>query len=118
VIAGDLAAMIALVAVVVVAALWRPTVAGAAFLAGAIIAMAAQAISAVVQLGEHVAPSQFGISAAEAARAGLTITSGVTPAFWIFCAFVVALIAMCVGMLIPQGQPALTGSRAATTTFS
>ncbi len=118
VIAGDLAAMISLVAVVVVAALWRPTVAGAALLAGAIIAMAAQAISAVVQLGEHVAPSQFGISSAEAARAGLTITSGVTPAFWIFCAFVVALIAMCVGMLIPQGQPALTGSRTATTTFS
>jgi hypothetical protein len=118
VIAGDLAAMIALVAVVVVAALWRPIVAGAAFLAGAIITMAAQAISAVVQLGEHVAPSQFGISSATAARAGLTITSGVTPAFWIFCAFVVALIAMCVGMLIPEGQPALTGSPTATTTFS
>jgi hypothetical protein len=118
VIAGDLIAMIALVAVVVVAALWRPTIAGAAFLAGAIIAMAAQAISAVVQLGEHVAPSQFGISSAEAARAGLTISSGVTPAFWIFCAFVVALIAMCVGMLIPEGQPALSGPRTATTTFS
>jgi Na+/proline symporter len=72
----------------------------------------------VVQLGEHVAPSQFGISSAEAARAGLTITSGVTPAFWIFCAFVVALIAMCVGMLLPEGRPALTDSRAATTTFS
>jgi hypothetical protein len=118
VIAGDLAAMIALVAVVVLAALWRPIVAGAAFLAGAIITMAAQAISAVVQLGEHVAPSQFGISSAEAARAGLTIASGVTPAFWIFCAFVVALIAMCIGMLIPQGQPVLTSSATATTTFS
>jgi len=118
VIAGDLAAMIALVAVVVLAALWRPIVAGAAFLAGAIITMAAQAISAVVQLGEHVAPSQFGISSAEAARAGLTITSGVTPAFWIFCAFVVALIAMCIGMLIPEGQPVLTSSATATTTFS
>ena len=118
VIAGDLAAMIALVAVVVLAALWRPIVAGAAFLAGAIITMAAQAISAVVQLGEHVAPSQFGISSAEAARAGLTITSGVTPAFWIFCSFVVALIAMCIGMLIPEGQPVLTSSASATTTFS
>jgi len=118
VIAGDLAAMIALVAVVVLAALWRPIVAGAAFLAGAIITMAAQAISAVVQLGEHVAPSQFGISSAEAARAGLTITSGVTPAFWIFCSFVVALIAMCIGMLIPEGQPVLTSSATATTTFS
>jgi len=117
VIAGDLAAMIALVAVVVVAALWRPTIAGAAFLAGAIVPMAAQAISAVVQLGEHVAPSQFGISSAEAARVGLTISSGVTPAFWIFCAFVVALIAMCIRMLIPMRPPALAGSRSATTTF-
>ena len=118
VIAGDLAAMIALVAVVVVAALWRPTLVGAALLAGAIVTMAAQAISALVQLGEHVAPSQFGISSAEAARAGLTISSGVTPAFWIFCAFVVALFAMCVRMLIPVRQPALAGSRTPTTTFS
>jgi hypothetical protein len=118
VIAGDLAAMIILVAVVVLAALWRPTLLGAAFLAGAIIPMAAQAISALVQLGEHVEPSQFGISSAEATRIGLTISSGVTPAFWIFCAFVVALIAMCVRMLIPVGQPALAGSRSPTTTFS
>jgi hypothetical protein len=118
VIAGDLAAMIALVAVVVLAALWRPILLGAALLAGAIIAMAAQAISAVVQLGERVAPSQFGISSAEAARLGLTISSGVTPAFWIFCAFVVALIAMCVRMLIPMRPTALAGSRAPTTTFS
>ena len=66
VIAGDLAVMIALVAVVAVAALWRPTLMGAALLAGAIIPMAAQAISALVQLGQHVDPSQFGISAAEA----------------------------------------------------
>jgi hypothetical protein len=116
VIAGDLATMIVLVAVVVVAALWRPTLLGAAFLAGAIIPMAAQAISAVVQLGEHVAPSQFGISSAEATRIGLTISSGVTLAFWIFCAFVVALIAMCVRMLIPVRQPALAGSRSPTTT--
>ena len=71
--------------------------------------MAAQAISALVQLGQHVDPSQFGISAAEASRVGLTISSGVTPAFWIYCAFVLALIAMCVRMLIPMRQPALVG---------
>jgi hypothetical protein len=116
VIAGDLATMIALVAVVVAAGLWRPTLAGAALLAGAIVPMAAQAISALVQLGEHVDPAQFGISSAEAARLGLTISSGVTAAFWIFCAFVIALIAMCVRMLIPMRQPALAGSRATTTT--
>jgi len=118
VIAGDLATMISLVVVVVLAGLWRPTIAGAALLAGAIIPMAAQAISALVQLGEQVDSSQFGISSAAAARLGLTISSGVTPAFWIFCAFVVALIAMCVRMSIPMRQPALAGSRAPTTTFS
>ena len=109
VIAGDLAVMIALVATVAVAGLWRPTLMGAALLAGAIIPMAAQAVSALVQLGEHVDPSQFGISAAEASRVGLTISSGVTLAFWIYCAFVIALIAMCVRMLIPMRQPALVG---------
>ena len=118
VIAGNLVAMIAIVAVVVVAALWRPTLAGAALLAGAVITLAAQAISALVQLAGHVAPSQFGISSAEAARAGLTISSGVTLDFWIFCAFVIALIAMCVSMVIPVSQRALAGSRSPTTTFS
>ena len=48
VIAGDVAVMVALVAVVVAAALWRPVRLGAALLAGAIIPMAAQAISALV----------------------------------------------------------------------
>jgi hypothetical protein len=104
--------------VVAAAALWRPILAGAALLVGAVITMVAQAVSALVQLGEHVSPSQFGISSAEAARAGLTISSGLTPAFWIFCAFVVALLAMCVGMLLPVRRPALAAARTATATFS
>jgi hypothetical protein len=33
-------------------------------------------------------------------QAGLTISAGVTPAFWIYCAFVVALIVTCAWMLI------------------
>jgi hypothetical protein len=118
VITGNVIAMIAIVVVIVVAALWRPTLAGAALLAGAVITLAAQAISALVQLVSHVAPSQFGISSAEAARAGLTISSGVTLDFWIFCAFVIALIAMCVSLLIPVSQRALAGSRSPSTTFS
>jgi hypothetical protein len=68
--------MVALVAVVVAAALWRPVVYGAALLAGAVIPMAAQA-----------------------AQAGLTISSGVTAAFWIYSGFVVVLAAMCALML-------------------
>lgn len=101
VIAGDVAVMVALVAVAVVAALWRPVRLGGALLAGAIIPMAAQAISAVVEVGEPTSPTLFGITPAEAARAGLTISAGVTPAFWIYCGFVAVMIVMCARMLIP-----------------
>jgi hypothetical protein len=101
VIAGDVAVMVALVAVVAAAALWRPVRLGAALLAGAIIPMAAQAISALVQAGEAASPAQFGFSPAQAAASGLTITSGLTSAFWIYCAFLVALIASFAWMLIP-----------------
>ena len=60
VIAGDVAVMVALVAVVAAAALWRPVRLGAALLAGAIIPMAAQAISALVQVAGPTSPTQFG----------------------------------------------------------
>jgi hypothetical protein len=106
VIAGDVAVMVALVAVVVAAALWRPVWQGAALLAGAVIPMAAQAISALVQVGQGTSPSQFGITPAQAAQIGLTISSGVTAAFWIYGAFVVVLAAMCARLVI---RPHSTG---------
>jgi hypothetical protein len=56
--------------------------------------MIAQAICALIQIGEHTSPTTFGISPAEAARTGLTITSGHTLAFWIYCFFVLALTAI------------------------
>ncbi len=92
VIAGNVAVMVLFVAVVVAAALWRPILHGGVLLAGAVIPMVGQAISAVVQIGEHTSPAMFGISSSAAAQSGLTITSGLTLAFWIYCAFVVALI--------------------------
>jgi hypothetical protein len=104
VIAGNVAVMLALAAVVIVAALWRPVRYGAALLAGATIPMAAQAISALVQAGEPASPAQFGISPAQASQLGLTISSGVTPAFWICCAFVVALAVSCAWMFFTPDQ--------------
>jgi hypothetical protein len=92
VIVGDVAVMVALVAVVIVAGLWRPVRLGAVLLAGAAIPMAAQAISALVQVSEPVSASNFGISPAQAAQAGLTFSTGLTPVFWIYCAFVAALL--------------------------
>jgi hypothetical protein len=118
VIAGDVAVMVALVAVALVAAVWRPALLGAALLAGAIIPMAAQAVSALVQLGEGTSPALFGIPPAQAAQAGLTISSGVTPAFWIYCAFVGALVVLCARMLIPARPAALQATLPAASTVS
>ena len=99
VIAGDVAVMLALAAVVIVAALWRPVRHGGVLLAGAVIPMAAQAISALVQAGGTASPTQFGISSAQASQIGLTISSGLTPAFWIYCGFLVVLAVSCAWML-------------------
>ena len=44
-------------------------------------------------------PAQFGISSAQASQLGLTISAGVTPAFWVYCGFLVALVVSCVWML-------------------
>jgi hypothetical protein len=107
VIAGNLAVMAALVLVVAAAAVWRPARHGAALLAGAVIPMVAQAISALVQLGQAVSPAQFGISPPQAAQAGLTISSGLTAWFWIYCAFVVALLVAGGVMLIPRRPAAV-----------
>ncbi len=109
VIAGDVAVMVALAAVVIVAALWRPVHHGALLLAGAVIPMAAQAISALIQVGEATSPTQFGISSAQATQIGLTIHAGVTPAFWIYCGFLVALVFSCAWMLYTPHQG--TGTR-------
>jgi hypothetical protein len=101
VIAGNVLVMVALVAVAVAAAPWRPARLGAAVLAGALIPMAAQAISAVIQVSQSVSSTQFGISPSRAAQAGLTITTGLTPAFWIYLVLVIALAGICAWMLIP-----------------
>jgi hypothetical protein len=99
VIAGNVIVMIALAAAVIVAALWRPVRYGAALLAGAIIPMVAQAISALIQVGQATSPTQFGISSAQASQLGLTISAGLTPAFWIYCVFLVVLVVSCTWML-------------------
>jgi hypothetical protein len=100
VIFGDLLAMIAIVAVVVVAALWRPLRMGAALALGAAVPLVAQAISAIVQISQPVSPEQFGISSSQASQLGLTIDSGLTAIFWVYCAFVGTLILLCVWMLV------------------
>ena len=74
---------------------------GSALLAGAVIPMVAQAISAFIQLGETT-PATLGISSAEATRLNLTITAGLTLSFWLYCAFLVALILMAASAVLAQ----------------
>ena len=78
--------------------------------------MAAQAVSALVQASETPSPAQFGFSPAQASQLGLTISAGVTPAFWIYCGFLVALIVSCAWMLFtPSPAPARPGPVPAAT---
>jgi hypothetical protein len=68
-------------------------------LAGAIIPMAAQAISALIQVAQTTSPTQFGFTPAQASQLGLTISNGLTPAFWIYSVLVVVLLVSCAWML-------------------
>jgi hypothetical protein len=95
VIFGDMAAVVALVAVAVAAGLWRPARYGSALLAGAILAMAGQGISALLQVSQPASPAMFGISVGQAQADGLTITSSVTSIFWVYVVFVIAMAISC-----------------------
>jgi hypothetical protein len=102
VIAGNVMVMIALVAVLVAAGLLRPVRQGGILVIGAIIPMVAQAISAIIQLLQPATPAQFGISPAQAALAGITVSSGATTVFWIYCIFAAAAVAIGVRMILPS----------------
>ncbi len=112
VIAGNVVVMLAVVAVISVAACWRPIRLGAALAAGAIVPMLAQLISALILVREPVSPAQFGLSPAQAAGVGLTIHAGLTAIFWVFCAFVAILILLCGWMLVaPDAALPAAGQR-------
>jgi hypothetical protein len=111
-IAGNLVTMIVFGLVVIAAALWRPVKLGAALLAGATIPMAAQAISALVQVSEPTPPSQLGITSAQASQLGVTIMNGVTPAFWIFSILMVVLVVSITWMLITPQIPVAAATTA------
>ena len=107
VIAGNLVLVAAVVAVAVIAALWRPARQGALLLAGAVVPLAGEVVSALIQAGQGAAPSMFGISPAEASALGLRISSGVTPIFWVFFVFVISLLVSCAWLFTEPRQPAM-----------
>jgi hypothetical protein len=118
VIAGDVLVMVALVLVAALAAVWRPIRLGAVLLAGALIPMVAQAVSALAQLGEGVSSTQFGISSSEAQQLGLSISQGLTAWFWFYCLFVVALAVICGWMWSVPRRTSQAVAPAAVRTYS
>ena len=109
VVAGDVMVMVAVVVVATLAALWRPPRQGALLLAGAIVPLAAQAISAIIQAGQAATPAMFGISSAQASAAGLTISSGLTGIFWVYFVFVISLLVSCAWLFAGPGHPVMPG---------
>ena len=105
-IAGSVAVMVAVIAVAALAAIWRPARQGALLLAGAIVPLAAQAISALIQIRQP-AFDLFGLTPAQANAEGVTISAGVTPIFWVYCVFVIALVVSCAWLLTTPGQPTI-----------
>jgi hypothetical protein len=107
VIAGNVAVMVAVVVVAVVAALWRPARQGALLLAGAVVPLVAEAVSALLQSGTAATPAMFGISSANATALGLSISSGLTAIFWVFFVFVISLAVSCAWLFTEPGHPAM-----------
>jgi hypothetical protein len=105
-IAGSVCVMVAVIAVAALAALWRPARQGALLLAGAIVPLAAQAISALIQI-KQPAFDLFGITQAQAKAEGVTIAAGMAPIFWVYVVFVIALLVSCAWLLTTPGQPAI-----------
>jgi hypothetical protein len=110
VIAGNVAVMVAIIAVAALAALWRPARQGALLLAGAIVPLAAEAVSALIQAGQPATPGMFGISSAQASAAGLTISSGLTGIFWVYLVFVISLLVSCAWLFTEPGHQVMPGN--------
>ena len=109
VIAGNVLVMVAIVVVATLAALWRPPRQGALLLAGAIVPLAGEAVSALIQAGQQASPAMFGISSAQASAVGLTISTGLTGIFWVYFVFVISLLVSCAWLFTEPGHPVMPG---------
>lgn len=109
-VAGDVLAMVAVVAVAAYAVLRARdlTAVGAGLLAGSALALVAQIVSALAEPAPG--PAAFGIGGAAAARAGVTITAGFTAWFYLYCAAVAALVLIATGVAL--ARRATTGGHA------
>jgi serine/threonine protein kinase len=100
--ASTIAIIVPLVAIAIIAALRRPIQNGAIMLAGAIVALIAQAISTVIPFSlplAHVPASE-------------KITFGETIDFWIYCIFLILLTMSCLLVLATRAGKAAPAARA------
>ena len=108
-IAGNVCVMVAIVAVAALAALWRPARHGALLIAGAIVPLAAEVVSAIIQVSHQASPGLFGITAQQASSLGLTISSGLTDIFWVYLVFVISLLVSCAWLFTEPGHQVMPG---------
>lgn len=103
VIFANVVVMVLVLALAIAAVLWRPARLGAALLAGAVIPLIAQAISAIIQIGQNPV-GVFGLTPAEATRLGVSVSAGLTAAFWVYLALVIVLAAIAGWLARPPRQ--------------
>jgi len=108
-IAGNVCVMAAVVAVAALAALWRPARHGSLLIAGAIVPLAAEIISAIIQVSQPASPGLFGITAQQASALDLTISSGLTGIFWVYFVFVISLLVSCAWLFTEPGHQVMPG---------
>jgi len=109
-IAGNVCVMVAIVVVAFLAALWRPARHGSLLIAGAIVPLAAEIISAIIQVSHQASPGLFGITAQQATSLGLTISSGLTGIFWVYFVFVISLVVSCAWLFTEPGHQVMSGN--------
>lgn len=108
-IAGNVCVMAAIVAVAALAALWRPARHGSLLIAGAIVPLVAEIISAIIQASQPASPALFGITSQQASSLGLTISSGLTGIFWVYFVFVVSLLVSSLWLFTEPGHQVMPG---------
>jgi hypothetical protein len=108
-IAGNVCVMAAIVAVAALAALWRPARHGSLLIAGAIVPLVAEIISAIIQVSQPASPTLFGITSQQASSVGLTISSGLTGIFWVYFVFVISLLVSSLWLFTEPGHQVMPG---------
>jgi hypothetical protein len=98
---GSVLVMAAVILVPVAAGLWRNARIGAALLAGLMVPVVAQGISAVIETHDQTATYASSLKSS----GDVFISYGLTPSFWLYCLFGVALVVSCAWMLF--SPPAL-----------